>query len=85
MNEENKFSELTNEELQSKYETSKKLYYPVIVLLFAIFTWGVYAGAKGKMGFFLIVLFMFASITCLKYIEKNGKLKKEMKSRNLLK
>jgi len=33
MSNENKFTELSNEELQSEFATSKKLFYPAVVIL----------------------------------------------------
>ena len=84
MSEENKLSELSNEQLQKQFAIAKKLLYPSTIFLFLLFAWGIYAGGRGKMGFFLLILFMFGCFTCLKYIEKYSKLKKEMKSRNLL-
>lgn len=85
MSEENKYSELSNEELQNDYETSRKLFYPALAILLVIFALGIYAATHGAMGFFKVILFVGACLICLKYIVKYASLQKEMKSRNLLK
>ncbi len=83
MSDENKFSELSNEELRSDFATSKKLFYPAVIILLFIFALGIYAATYGGMGFFKLVLFMGSCMICFKYIVKYSNLKMEMKSRNL--
>ena len=83
MSEENKFSELSNEELKRDFETSKKLFYPAVIILLFIFGIGIYAATHGGMGFFKLVLFVGSCMICFKYIIKYSNLQKEMKARNL--
>ncbi|MBE2273321.1 MAG: hypothetical protein IAE62_03525 [Flavobacteriales bacterium] len=84
MSNENKFTELSNEELQSEFATSKKLCYPAVVILLFIFAIGIYAATHGGMGFFKLILFMGSCMICFKYIIKYSNLQKEMKARDLL-
>lgn len=80
---ENKFSKLSNEELQSEFATSKKLFYPALIILLFIFGLGIYAAIHGEMGFFRLFLFVGSCMICFKYIVKYSNLKKEIKERNI--
>lgn len=83
MNDEKKYAGFSDEELKSEFATSKKLFYPAVVILLIIFALGIYNATKVGMGLFKIALFCGACFICMKYIVKHNNLQKEMKSRNL--